>query len=202
MTAAVVEIPLTSIKDGDAQMRVEMHPETVADYAADMLDGAVFPPVIVFHDGADYWLADGFHRVEAARKIDRKEIEVEIRDGTARDAILHGIGANATHGLRRTQADKRRAVERLLTDPEWAAWSDRKIAQLAKVDHKTVGKIRRELTGEIPTPKPMSGEIPTPTGKPKERGSVLADVLRSVPDDLLVAECRRRGLTVEGSADV
>jgi ParB-like nuclease domain len=202
MTAAVVEIPLTSIKDGDAQMRVEMHPETVADYAADMLDGAVFPPVIVFHDGADYWLADGFHRVEAARKIDRKEMEVEIRDGTARDAILHGIGANATHGLRRTQADKRRAVERLLTDPEWAAWSDRKIAQLAKVDHKTVGKIRRELTGEIPTPKPMSGEIPTPTGKPKERGSVLADVLRSVPDDLLVAECRRRGLTVEGSADV
>ena len=63
-----------------------------------MLDGAVFPPVIVFHDGADYWLADGFHRVEAARKIDRKEIEAEIRDGTARDAILHGIGANATHG--------------------------------------------------------------------------------------------------------
>ena len=202
ITAAVVEIPLASIKDGGAQMRAEMHPETVADYAADMLDGAVFPPVIVFHDGADYWLADGFHRVEAARKIDRKEIEVEIRDGTARDAILHGIGANATHGLRRTQADKRHAVERLLTDPEWAAWSDRKIAQLAKVDHKTVGKIRRELGGEIPTPRPMSGEIPTPTGKPKERGSVLADVLRSVPDDLLVAECRRRGLTVEGSADV
>ena len=202
MTAAVVEIPLTSIKDGGAQMRVEMHPETVADYAADMLDGAVFPPVIVYHDGANYWLADGFHRVEAARKIDRTEIEAEICDGTVRDAILHGIGSNATHGLRRTQADKRRAVERLLTDPEWAAWSDRKIAQLAKVDHKTVGKIRHELSGEIPTPKPLTGDIPTPTGKPKERGSVLADVLRSVPDDLLVAECHRRGLTIEGGADV
>jgi len=200
MTA--VKIPLTSIKDGGAQVRVEMHPETVADYAADMLDGAVFPPVIVYHDGSDYWLADGFHRVEAARKIDRTEIEAEIRKGTARDAILHGIGSNATHGLRRTQGDKRRAVERLLTDPEWAAWSDRKIAQLAKVDHKTVGKIRRELTGEIPTPSPIDGEIPAPTDKPKERGSVLADVLRSVSDDLLVAECHRRGLTVEGGADV
>jgi ParB-like nuclease domain len=195
-------ILLASIKDGGAQTRVEMHPETIADYAADMLDGAVFPPVIVFHDGADYWLADGFHRVQAARKIDRKEIEAEIREGTARDAILHGIGSNATHGLRRTKADKRRAVEKLLTDPEWAAWSDRKIAQLAKVDHKTVGKTRRELSGEIPAPRPMSGEIPTPTGKPKERGSVLADVLRSVPDDLLVAECHRRGLTIEGGADV
>jgi hypothetical protein len=193
---------LVSIKDCGAQMRVEMNLETVADYAADMLDGEVFPPVVVYHDGADYWLADGFHRAEAARKIDRKEIDAEIRPGTARDAILHGIGANATHGLRQTQADKRRAVERLLTDAEWATWSDRKIAQLAKVDHKTVGKIRRELSGEIATPKPMGGEIPTLSGKPKDPGSLLGDVLRSVPTDVLIAECRRRRFTVEGGADV
>jgi ParB-like nuclease domain len=194
-------ISLALIKDGGAQMRVDMHPETIADYAADMLDGAVFPPVVVYHDGEVYWLGDGFHRVEAARKIDRQEIEAEIRGGTARDAILHGIGANATHGLRRTQADKRRAVEKLLIDPEWAAWSDRKIAHLAKVDHKTVGKIRRELSGEIPTPKSLSGGIPTLSGLPNKRGSLLADVLRSVPDDVLVAECRRRGLIVEDGGD-
>src|SRR5687767_10748132 len=42
-------IPLASIQDGGAQMRVEMHPETVADYAADMLDGAVFPPIVLYH---------------------------------------------------------------------------------------------------------------------------------------------------------
>jgi ParB-like chromosome segregation protein Spo0J len=197
-------IPIALIKDGGAQMRVEMHPQTIADYAADMLNGAVFPPVVVYHDGEDHWLADGFHRVEAARKIGLEEIEAEIREGTSRDAVLHGIGANATHGLRRTQADKRRSVEKLLTDPEWAAWSDRKIAELARVDHKTVGKIRRELSGEIPTPRPVSGEIPTSSrmAEARERGSVLADVLRSVPDDLLIAECRRRGLTVGGSGDV
>jgi ParB-like chromosome segregation protein Spo0J len=197
-------IPIALIKDGGAQMRVEMHPQTVADYAADMLNGAVFPPVIVYHDGQDHWLADGFHRAEAARKIGREEIDAEIRQGTARDAVLHGIGANATHGLRRTQADRRRAVERLLKDAEWAAWSDRKIAELARVDHKTVGKIRRELSGEIPTPGPTGGEIPTSSRMPegRARGSVLSDVLRSVPDDLLIAECRRRGLTVEGGADV
>jgi hypothetical protein len=197
-------VPLVSIRDGGAQMRVQMHAETVADYAADMLEGAVFPPVVLYHDGAEYWLADGFHRVEAARRIDRQEIDAEVREGTARDAVLHGISANATHGLRRTQADKRRAVERLLQDAEWAAWSDRKIAELARVDHKTVGKIRRELSGEIPTPRPVSGEIPTSSrmAEARERGSVLADVLRSVPDDLLIAECRRRGLTVGGSGDV
>ena len=122
-----------------------------------------------------YWLADGFHRVEAARKIERKTIIAEIRQGTARDAILHAVGSNAAHGLRRTQADKRRAVERLLKDPEWARWSDRKIAEAAKVDHKTVGTIRRELAGEFPTrPSPTKakgGEFPTAQWQAKSAGT-------------------------------
>jgi hypothetical protein len=202
--ASVEPIPLAGIKDGGAQMRVEMRVETVNDYANDMLDGATFPPVVVFYDGSDYWLGEGYHRVEAARKISRETIVAEIRQGTARDAILYGIGANATHGLRRTQADKRRAVERLLKDPEWARWSDRKIAEVAKVDHKTVGTIRRELTGEFPTAHGKlngkgSGEFPTPQGKPNNRPSLLGDVLHAIPDEVLIAECRRRGLTVEAA---
>jgi hypothetical protein len=202
--ARVDPIPLARIKDSGAQMRVEMRAETVNDYANDILDGAVFPPIIVFDDGCDYWLADGFHRVEAGRKIGRETIVAEIRQGSARDAVLHGIGANAAHGLRRTQADKRRAVERLLKDPEWARWSDRKIAEVAKVDHKTVGAIRRDLAGEFPTAaaattKAKNGEFPTANGKPSTRASLISDVLRTIPDGQLLAECRRRGLTVEAS---
>jgi hypothetical protein len=214
--ARVEPIPLSRIKDGGAQMRVEMRPETVNDYANDMLDGAVFPPVIVFYDGCDYWLGDGFHRVEAGRKIDRETISAEIREGSSRDAVLHGIGSNAAHGLRRSQADKRCAVERLLRDAEWARWSDRKIAEVAKVDHKTVGSIRRELAGEFPTgaaakgktgefptgaaAKGKTGEFPTGAAVPSDRrASLLRAVLHSVPDEALIAECRRRGLTVEAS---
>jgi hypothetical protein len=195
---SVQSVPLALIKDGGAQMRVEMNVGTINDYADDMLNGAVFPPVVAYFDGTDYWLGDGFHRVEAARKIERETIEAEVRKGMASDAILHGISANSTHGLRRTQADKRRAVETLVTDPEWARWSDRKIAEAAKVDHKTVGKIRRELSGEIPTGKPMGGEIPTRNGMANGRGSILEAVLRKISDDALIAECRRRGLMVGG----
>jgi hypothetical protein len=183
-----------------ARMRVEMRPETVNDYATDMLDGVTFPPIVVFHDGSDFWLADGFHRVEAARKIDREMIVAEIRQGSARAAILHGVGSNAAHGLSRTQADKRRAVERLLKDAEWAQWSDRKVAEIARVDHKTVGTIRRELAGEFPTgptAKTKSGGFPTEHAKPNGRGSLIGDVLRTIPDAALVAECIRRGLKVE-----
>jgi hypothetical protein len=194
------EISISLIRDGGAQMRVEMRPDTIRDYADDMLDGAVFPPIIIFHDGADHWLADGYHRVEAAKLIERETIAADVREGTARDAILFGIGANALHGLRRTQADKRRAVERLLRDPEWSQLSDRKIATIAKVDHKTVGKIRHELTsGEIPTGNSLSrrsGEIPTRTGKPNGAGSIVESMLQSVSDEALIAECRRRGLAV------
>ena len=140
-------IALSNIQGGAAQMRVEMKPDVVREYADDMAAGAVFPPVVVYHDGTDYWLGDGFHRVEAARKLERETIEAEVLDGDARQAILHGIGSNASHGLRRTQADKRRAIERLIRDDEWSKWSSRKIAKAAGVDHKTVDKVRRDLLG-------------------------------------------------------
>ncbi len=192
-------IALSDIQDGGAQMRVEMKPDVVRDYADDMADGVTFPPVVVYHDGTDYWLGDGFHRVEAARKLDRETIDAEVLEGDARQAILHGIGSNASHGLRRTQADKRHAVERLLRDEEWSKWPNRKIARIARVDHKTVEKYRRELLGgEFPTPARPNGEFPRTNGKPKPTsGSVLKDMLKAVSTEVLIEECGRRGLRVE-----
>jgi hypothetical protein len=94
----------------------------------------------------------------------------------------------------------------LLRDPEWARWSDRKIAEAANVDHKTVAKVRRELlSGEIPTATTatanLSGEIPNRLGKPStSSGSLVNDLIRTLRDEVLIAECQRRGLTV-GAAD-
>ncbi len=183
---AVQSIALSDIQNGGAQMRVEMKPDVVLDYAKDMEAGAIFPLVVIYHDGIDYWLGDGFHRVEAARKLERETIDAEVLDGDARQAILHGIGSNASHGLRRTQADKRRAVERLLRDEEWSTWSDRQVAKAARVDHKTVAKVRRDLLGgEFPTPARPNGEIPKTTGKPNTAsGSVLQDMLRAVSTEI------------------
>ncbi len=194
----VQAIALSDIADGGAQMRVEMQTDVVLEYADAMLDGAVFPPVVIYFDQTDYWLADGFHRVEAARKIERETIEAEVLEGDERQAILHGIGSNDSHGIRRTQADKRRAVERLLRDEEWGKWSNRKIGEAARVDHKTVEKYRRELLGgEFPTPARSTGEIPTKSVMPNSSGSVLRDMLGTVSIEALIEECERRGLKVE-----
>jgi hypothetical protein len=101
-----------------------------------------FPPLVVFHDGADYWLADGFHRWHALNQAGKTSAEVDVRSGTVREAILFSLGANGAHGLRRTNADKRKAVESMLADPEWAKWSDHKIADACGVSHPFVAAIR------------------------------------------------------------
>src|SRR5690348_3428017 len=126
----MTELAINLIRtDGGTQPRAELDYGVIQDYAQQMLEGVVFPDVIVFYDGVHYWLGDGFHRHHATRQICRETINAEIRQGTRRDAQLYSVGANATHGLRRTNADKRRAVETLLRDAEWSKWSDREIAR-------------------------------------------------------------------------
>lgn len=131
--------------DGETQSRVKLNQGAVSEYAEALQDGAKMPPIDVFHDGSDYWLGDGFHRYHAHRTAGIGTIPVNVHTGTARDARLHAIGANATHGLQRTAADKRRAVEMLLDDEEWSSKSDRQIAEKAKVstvrqeDHRRTG---------------------------------------------------------------
>jgi hypothetical protein len=195
------KLKLDQIRDGGAQMRVEMTETIIEEYAEAMVSGDVFPPVIVFFDGTDHWAADGYHRIGAAKRLDRTEIEADVREGTRRDAWLFGIGANAKHGLRRTQADKRKAIVALLADRELGKKSDRKIAQLANCDHKTVGKIRRELSGEIPTRRSRGGEIPANPKVTEQvspaKPSVAGSFLESISDDDLKAECERRGWRVE-----
>lgn len=46
---------------------------------------------------------------------------------------------------RRTNADKRRAVETLLRDEEWKKWSDREIARRCGVDNSFASRVRESL---------------------------------------------------------
>jgi uncharacterized ParB-like nuclease family protein len=131
--------------DGETQARSEINSAAVAEYTEAIKGGSEFPPVVVFHDGAEYWLADGFHRFHAHRDAGNASIHAEVKQGTQRDAILYSLGANATHGLRRTNADKRKAVETLLQDFDWSEWSDRKIAEVCGVGHPFVASIRTPL---------------------------------------------------------
>jgi hypothetical protein len=132
MSAAT--LPLSFIRcDGGTQPREAINDAVVSEYAERLVDGDEFPPVTVFYDGSDYWLADGFHRVAAHDEAGRGQIEADIRSGTRLDAVLHAAGANRDHGLRRTNADKRRAVLMVIEHPDASEWSGRKIASCCGV---------------------------------------------------------------------
>lgn len=139
-------------RDGATQPRAAIDFETVFDYMDAMVDGADFPPVTVFYDGTDYWLADGFHRVKAREQGGFDEIACEVHQGTQQDAQWYSFAANKTNGLRRTNDDKQRAVKAALTHPQGVGLSDRQIGSHVGVDHKTVSGWREKLegTGEIP----------------------------------------------------
>lgn len=129
-------------RDGGTQIRAQASMDVAKEYAEAFERGDAFPPVKARYDGTHYWLTDGFHRIMAAELLGAVEMAVEVRPGTRRDAVLDAVGANAEHGFRRTNADKRQAVLVLLDDAEWSAKSDREIARIAHVDPGMVGRLR------------------------------------------------------------
>ncbi|WP_051954138.1 ParB/RepB/Spo0J family partition protein [Xenophilus azovorans] len=136
-------LELSAIRtDGGTQARVAMNAQAVAEYRDAFRAGVDLPPVIVFYDDAAHWLADGFHRYHGAKAAGMKSISANIMPGSRRDAVLYSLKANATHGLRRTNADKRKAIETMLGDPEWSQWSDSRIAGACGVSDKTVASVR------------------------------------------------------------
>jgi hypothetical protein len=154
--------------DGGTQMRAGMNAEKVKEYEEVIADADAwpFPALVVFHDGAKYWLADGFHRLNAAYRSGKfAQLPAEIKAGTRRDAVLYAAGANATHGLPRTKDDRRRAVETLVLDDEWGKWSNREIARRCAVDEKFVRQVKKDLgidTADNPQyTHPKTGETTT-----------------------------------------
>jgi hypothetical protein len=147
-----VMIPLKNIRlDGDTQMRVELDGDTVQDYVVAVIRGDDFPPVVVFFDGCEFWMADGFHRWEAHDKAERAKIKAIVYRGTRLDAQVYACQANLKGQKRPTRADKRKAVIAVLRDilrsPTYAERldSDGAIADLCGVDRTTVLRIREEL---------------------------------------------------------
>lgn len=152
------EIALDVINiQGGTQARVRTNDDAIESYAEEMNQGAAFPPIIVYFDGATHWLADGFHRYLAAKRIGRESILAEVNAGGRSDALRHALGANATNGVYRTNDDKRNAVEIALE--EWPDLANPVIAEICRVSVELVRRRRTELTqsGKLQRPERVTG---------------------------------------------
>jgi len=146
------------------QSRVEINEDIVAEYAADIEAGDLFPPVTVFFDSTHFYLADGYHRYYGHKRAGKVSIQCEIINGTIRDAIYYSTAVNAKHGMRRSYADRRKAVMTLLEDFEWHQKTNTEIANHCGVSVSFVSNLRNS-SGKMPD----EVQYTTPSGEKKTR---------------------------------
>ena len=143
-----MKLAIDNIECTDAtQSRVMIDKATIEEYEEAMRNGAVFPGIVVFAEkGSDrYILADGFHRLRAAKNVGMTEVGVDLREGNLHDAMMYAMGCNYSHGLRRTNADKQHVVRMALKDAEMGGWSNRAIGDTCRVSHTFVRRIREDI---------------------------------------------------------
>lgn len=128
------------------QVRVRIDRKIIEQYTEDFVNGAAFPPLDVFREenSERNILADGFHRHRSAINADRADIGCFIYPGGTKEALIHALGSNFDHGFRRTNADKRHAVEMALKDPELSTLLAQEIADICRVTKRTVNRIINE----------------------------------------------------------
>jgi len=193
-TAELVPLALIRLDPG-TQVRARIDEEVVGEYAQAMGKGAPFPEVTLVKETPYHFaIADGWHRVLAAKKLGRKHILARWTPGDRQTTLRIALRANAAHGLRRTNADKRRAVELALK--AFPRLSSRQIADLCAVSHHTVEVARGEDVGNLPTShdgkgsdtasgKGDVGKLPTSQDEksPEKDASGKADVAENATSD-------------------
>lgn len=153
--------------DGDTQPRTAINPGIVQEYAEAMQAGAEFPAVTVVHDGATYWLVDGFHRFFAHRRLNRTQIKAEVVAGELKDARWLSVSANKAHGLRRTNEDKAKAVT-LALKLRW------ELSNPAIAEHVGVGETMVRRYREILEQQKASKETTSPKATSPGRSATAA----------------------------
>jgi flagellar biosynthesis GTPase FlhF len=138
------ELKVSDIRiDGGTQIRKQLNSDKVNEYAEQMNDGIVFPPITVFFDGSSYWLASGFHRLFAEKQRGTETIKVMLINGTVDEATWFALGDNK-HGLNMTAEDYRRSIEIALNHPKWSTYSNIQIANHVGVSATTVARVKKE----------------------------------------------------------
>jgi hypothetical protein len=195
--------------DGGVQSREKISEEYVAELAELIKAGKKLPPIIVYNDGIDMWASDGHHRILAHVRCEKPFIDAEVHKGTKHEAEIASCSANQTHGLRRTNVDKHRAIVKMMDLQK--DWSDQAIANHVGVHVNTVSIARRQLPqnvgvartgidgitrkfpmpkGNIPPPPPSKSPAntqipPPPTPKrPKESGLQKDEVGQTIPEEI------------------
>lgn len=163
------------IVDLDIQPRAKgLDPDHVDDLVAAYRDDTrrpTIPPPTVWNikGKGELKLSQGFHRLKAAKLAGLKELECDVRIGSEQECAIDALTSNKSHGLKRSNEDKRRAVDLLLKlCPDWSA---NRIADAAGVHDGLVAERKKSQVPESGTCEPrtvVGKDGKTYTVKPKD----------------------------------
>ena len=142
---AIKSIPIKDIRlDGGTQHR-PVDDSVVKHYAAMMQEGSKFPPIEIITDGKSNYLTDGFHRVAVARKLGKKYIEANVKNGTHRDAVHESFSANKTNAVPRPEGTIKNILLIIFKDEQWSKMSQHDIGRHVGCTQQFVSKVQAEF---------------------------------------------------------
>lgn len=137
--------------DESPRMRFNIRDEVVKDYAAIYKEyhgkpHNPLPPVELFkvQGRPGFFVADGQHRIRGCRASGTLTIRAHVSYGSWADCLRAACSYNVSHGLRRSDEDKRAIVEEIFAHGG-AKYSNNHIATLARVSEDLVSKTRKIL---------------------------------------------------------
>ena len=156
------------ILDPRLQCRESVPESIIKEYEEGWKDKVAFPPVQVFEVDGELFVTDGFCRVMAAANIGKSKIHATITKGTFSDAVRAACGANYNHGLRRTNADKRKAA--LIAIAQFPDETTRALAEMCGVSHAYIGGLKDgEKKIEKLIDQAAAGEVPNLETEPQPK---------------------------------
>ena len=178
----IVKLALSDLRfDPRLQMRATMAQDVIDEYAelfrhakpSDWPFNEPMEAVEVKTDGGVVrYVTNGFTRGNAANAVGRKIVSVNIIKGTWEAAVRRACAANYAQGQRRTNADKRRAVE--IAIKEMPTLSVKQLAEACKVSAPFVTNVRKSR-GEVPDKVTGQDGKEYPAARPAvKNGSVVA----------------------------
>jgi len=175
------------IVDSNIQIRSELSEDRIAEF---MEIYENLPPVkVVETKGGEFYLADGFHRHEAARRKREIGCQCDIEKGDLKRALEIAISENCRGPLSLSRDEKRALVDKTLTFfPERAnSW----IAEMIGVSMQLVDSRRSALEGEKIIKK--MDKLDTRDGRSYPREIATTKITKVEADDDLMDLMQGRG---------
>lgn len=183
----VTTLPIKDIKlVKEIYPRIKKNNKTIEAYAEALEAGAEFPPIIVqkilkkTKDNEEEVIAviDGLHRLEAYKKNNSEEIEVEYWkeeiidfEENINELKLEGAKYNAKHGDRLTHDDKKENATSIIENDKEKKWTYEKLGEYLSVPTNTVRNWTKHIRSR------QSAEENSLIGKLKMLGWTLADIV-------------------------